>query len=298
MSSTLFTAAPEWHWLVIAYFFVGGLAGGCYALGALIDFFGRPADRPLARLAYYVALPATIVSGILLTLDLGKPLRFWHMLLQSERGLPVVKPWSPMSLGSWALVAFGFFTLLSFVAALADSGRLRWPAFRSLRPPHVVGGIVAGVGGGLGFFVAGYTGVLLSVTNRPIWSDTNLLGLMFLLSAASTSAALLALLGHGRPGSEFGVHALERLDTWVLVLEIVVLAALVVSLGNLARLWLNVWGVLLIVGVVGLGMVLPLLLTWRSRRISGPFGARAAAVLVLVGGALLRIVIVLSAQGV
>jgi len=297
MSSTLFTAPPEWRWLVILYLFVGGLAGGCYFLAVLIDFFGRPADRPLARLAYYVAFPATIVSAMLLTFDLGKPLRFWHMLFQSERWLPVVKPWSPMSLGSWALFAFGLFTLLSFVGALADSGRLPWPALRSLRPPHVVGAIVAAGGGGLAFLVAGYTGVLLSVTNRPIWSDTNLLGLMFLLSAASTSAALLALLGRGRRGSQSGVHALERLDTWVIVLEIVVLGALVVSLGSLARLWLNAWGVLLIVGVVGLGMVLPLLLKWQSR-IIGRFGAPAAAVLVLVGGFLLRVVIVLSAQGV
>src|SRR5437762_9522385 len=29
--------------------------------------------------------------------------------------------------------------------------------------------LVAGLGGVFGFFVAGYTGVLLSVTNRPIW---------------------------------------------------------------------------------------------------------------------------------
>jgi formate-dependent nitrite reductase membrane component NrfD len=297
MSSTLYTAPPEWHWLVILYFFVGGLAGGCYFLGALIDFFGRPIDRPIARLAYYIALPATIVSGILLTFDLGKPLRFWHMLLQSERFVPVIKPWSPMSLGSWALFAFGFFTLLSFLAALADSTRFPWPACRALRPPHIVGGIVAVIGGVLGFFVAGYTGVLLSVTNRPIWADTNLLGLVFLLSAASTSAALLALLGHGRPGVALGIDALERFDTWVLVLEIVVLAALVISLGSLARLWLNAWGVLLVLGVVGLGMVLPLLLKWQSR-IAGRFGAPAAAVLVLVGGFLLRIVIVLSAQGV
>src|SRR5262245_62003297 len=180
MSSTLFTAPPDWHWLVVLYFFVGGLAGGCYFLGALIDFFGRPADRPLARLGYYVAFPATVVSGILLTLDLGKPLRFWHMLFQSARWTPMWKPWSPMSLGSWALLFFGLVTLLSFAAALAEAGRA--PAgFRALRPPHILGGVVTVLGGLLGFFIAGYTGVLLSVTNRPIWSDTNLLGLMFLL---------------------------------------------------------------------------------------------------------------------
>ena len=49
-SSTFFTASPEWHWLIIGYFFIGGLAGGCYFLAVLIDFFGRPEDRALARL--------------------------------------------------------------------------------------------------------------------------------------------------------------------------------------------------------------------------------------------------------
>jgi protein NrfD len=297
MSSTFFTAPPDWHWLVILYFFIGGLAAGCYFLASIIDLFGRPVDRPLARLGYYVAFPATVVSGILLTLDLEKPLRFWHMLIQSERFVPVFKPWSPMSIGSWALLFFGFFTMLSFLAALTEIRRLRSPGLLMLRPPHPLGIIVAVLGGLLGFFVAGYTGVLLSVTNRPIWSDTNLLGVTFLLSAASTSAALLALLGHGRPGAEPGVRALERLDMWVLVLEIVALVALVVSLGSLARVWMNAWGALLVIGVVLVGILVPLLLHWRPRMV-GRFGAPAAAVLVLVGGFLLRVVVVMSAQGV
>src|SRR5262245_21872853 len=120
MPSTLFTAPPEWHWLIIAYFFIGGLARGCYFLAVLIDFFGRPSDRPLARLGYLVAFPAVVVSGLLLTLDLGKPLRFWHMLLQSERGGLMWKPWSPMSAGSWALLLFGAVTFISFLAALSE----------------------------------------------------------------------------------------------------------------------------------------------------------------------------------
>ena len=35
----------------------------------------------------------------------------------------------------------------------------------------------SGAGRILGLYLAGYTGVLLSVTNRPIWADTTLLGL-------------------------------------------------------------------------------------------------------------------------
>src|SRR5919106_4766667 len=135
MPSTLFTEPPHWRWLIVLYFFIGGLAGGCYFLAALIDFFGEWHERWLARLGYYVALPAVIVSGILLIFDLNRPERFWHMLIQSETGWPMLKTYSPMSLGSWALLLFGGFAALSFLAALHETGRLRWPWLARLRPP-------------------------------------------------------------------------------------------------------------------------------------------------------------------
>ena len=90
-SSTYFSAPPEWGWLIVFYFFIGGLAGGCYFLGVLIDLFGRPEDRPLARLGYYISFPCIIISGLLLTLDLGRPLRFWHMLIESNTYRPMFK---------------------------------------------------------------------------------------------------------------------------------------------------------------------------------------------------------------
>jgi formate-dependent nitrite reductase membrane component NrfD len=150
------------------------------------------------------------------------------------------------------------------------------------------------LGGFFGAFLAGYTGVLLSVTNRPIWADTHLLGLVFLVSGASTSAALLLLLGGRDVGPSPSHVALARFDTWMLVLELVVLVGLVASLGVVARAWLNAWGALLIVGVVGVGILVPLgLHRWRV----GSQGA-LAAVLVLIGGFLLRVVVILSAEGV
>jgi formate-dependent nitrite reductase membrane component NrfD len=295
-SSTYFTAAPEWQWLIILYFFVGGLAGGCYFLAALIDLLGTPADRHLARLGYYVALPAVVLSGLLLTVDLGRPARFWHMLLQSETLRPMLKPWSPMSLGSWALLAFGGFALLGFVAALAEAGRL--PAgLARLRPPGLVGAVLIVLGGLVGFFVAGYTGVLLAVTNRPIWSDSPLLGLLFVVSAASISAALLLLLGWARRPRTPGLAALERIDVWALVLELAVLVAFLASLGAVFRVWLSGWGLLLLLGVVVVGMLLPLWLQWRPRTL-GALTTPAAAVLVLVGGFILRVAIVLASEGV
>ena len=177
-SSTYFTVSPEWGWLITLYFF-GGLAGGAYFLAALIDFFGQPEDRPLARLGYYISFPCIIMSGFLLVIDLYRPLRFWHMLIASNTFQPMFKYWSPMSVGSWALLIFGIFSFLSFLGALAESDRLRWSAAGRLRPPGTIK-VIAIVGGLCGFYVAGYTGVLLAVTNRPIWSDTPLLGMLLL----------------------------------------------------------------------------------------------------------------------
>jgi protein NrfD len=296
MPSTFFTEPPHWRWLIVLYFFLGGIAGGCYFLAALIDLFGRMTDRPLARLGYRIAFPAVVVCGILLIVDLGRPERFWHMLLQSETWRPMFKSYSPMSFGAWGLMAFGFFALLSFLATLSPDERRR-SRWASLRPPALLGTIVAILGGLSGFFLASYTGVLLAVTNRPIWSDTTLLGLVFVVSSASTSIALLLLLGSRRVFLIGGLRALQRFDVAVLVLELLSLIALVASLGSLARVWLNQWGALLALGVVGMGIVIPLLLHRRAHAPTA-LAAKAAAALVLVGGFLLRVVIVLSSESI
>ena len=305
-SSTWFSASPRWGWLIALYFFLGGLAGGCYFLAALIDLIGRSEDRPLARLGYYVAFPCVVLSGLLLTLDLGRPLRFWHMLIQSNTYRPMFKYWSPMSIGSWALLLFGFFSVLAFVGALDEDDRVRWPAVRTLRarwpslsrllPPSPLGRAIAAIGAVLGLYIAGYTGVLLAVTNRPIWSDTPLLGLLFIVSAASTSAALIILLAHRFEWPLPGVTDLLRMERWIIALELLVLMAVMASLGPVLRAWLNVWGVLLAF-VILLGMVAPLALSWRARR-QQELNRATAAVLVLVAGLLLRVVIVFSSGAV
>jgi formate-dependent nitrite reductase membrane component NrfD len=295
MPSTLFTEPPDWRWLIVLYFFLGGLAGGCYFLAALIDLFGRPTDRPLARLGYRLAFPLVIVCGILLIGDLGRPERFWHMLLQSETSRPMFKAYSPMSFGAWGLLVFGFFAFLSFLATLCPADRR--DGLARLRPPGVLGALVAVLGGIAGFFLASYTGILLAVTNRPIWSDTTLLGLVFLVSSASTSIALLLLLGSRRVFLIGGLRALQRFDVAVLVIELISLVALVASLGSLARLWLNEWGLLLALGVVGLGIVVPMMLHLRAHAPTAAT-AKAAAVFVLIGGFLLRVVVVLSSEAV
>jgi protein NrfD len=295
-SSTWFTASPRWGWLIVLYFFLGGLAGGSYFLAALIELFGRREDRPLARLGYYVAFPLVAISGLLLTVDLSRPLRFWHMLIERNTLGPMFKSWSPMSVGSWALTLFGLFTFLSFLGAVADADRRRWSMLTPLGAGSALSRVIAVCGGFLGFFVAGYTGVLLAVTNRPIWSDTPLLGMLFVVSAASSSAALMILLARRYGWTTPGLPGLHRMDLWMIVLELVVLVATIVSLGSVARAWLNAWGLLLLVGVIVPGLLIPLMVAWRPLRFRQ--WSAAMPILVLIGAFLLRVVIVFSSEAI
>jgi protein NrfD len=208
----------------------------------------------------------------------------------------MLKWWSPMSIGSWGITLFGLFAFLSALGAIAEEGWVRWAPLRRLHG-GISGAIIPILGGVLGFFVAGYTGVLLSVTNRPIWADTNLLGVLFLFSGASTAAATLILLGRWRAAGPGVVHWLSRLDSAALVLELLALIALVMSLGAVARVWLNAWGALLVVGVLLVGILLPLAFHLRPRLL-GHLSVPVGAALSLVGGFLLHVVIVLSSEGV
>ena len=298
MSDTFFTASPHWAGWIILYFFVGGIAGSAFFLASLLHLFGRPTDHPLVRLGYYIAFVGVLISGFLLTIDLPRPLRFWHMVIQNHTGEPMFKPWVPMSVGVWGLLFFGLFSFLAALAALSEERErprlLQSPPVRILRRrgPSIV---IAVLGSIFGLLIAGYTGVLLAVTNRPIWADSTLLGLLFLVSGASTGAAALILVATWRQaGHPSSIGWLTWFDRNVLVLELLVLIVFLVSLGSVARVFLSWWGALLVVGVIGAGILIPLLLERRH-----PVHARqlvSSASLVLLGGLLLRMVVLLSSN--
>jgi protein NrfD len=293
-SSTWFTASSHWHWLIVIYFILGALAGGTYFLSAMIDITGR--DRRLARLGYYITLPLMLVIGAVLIVDLSRPDRFWHLLIENHTWRPLFKWWVPMSTGSWGVLLLGFFALLSCLAAFAEHRRPNWRFVQRLRPPGVLGLLVAIPGALVALHVTGYTGVMLSVLNRPVWSDTPLFGPLFLISAVTMAAALLALVAYWLRRESPILADLQRIWVWLLLVQIIVWIALFVSLGPAVRGWLNVWGVLLAIGIA-IGTVLPLL-TARRRTTSGFDSLPTAAALVLAGGFIVRTAIVFVPEAV
>jgi formate-dependent nitrite reductase membrane component NrfD len=318
VSDTFFTAAPHWTWWIILYFFIGGIAGTAFFLASLLDWGSRQSPdasrqrvesreslppyrltaSPLVKYGYYLAFIGVLISGFLLTIDLTRPLRFWHMLIENHTGKPMFKGWEPMSVGAWGLLLFGLFAFLAALAVLAEDRpniRLLQSApvrFLRRRGPSLV---IAVLGSIFGLFIAGYTGVLLAVTNRPIWADSHLLGLLFLISGASTGAAALILLAIRRRAADpASLSWLVWFDRNVLILELLVLIAFLISLGSVARVFLTWWGALLLIGVVGAGIVIPLLL--ERGRIHTPRHLVNSAGLVLLGGFLLRMVVLLSSD--
>jgi len=168
-----------WKADIPAYFFLGGLAAGSSLLGAGADLTGRPELRRAARLG---SLAGISLSMAALVHDLGRPGRFLNM----QR---VVKPTSPMSVGTWVLSLYG--PLVGLAAAAELGGRLP----QSLQGPARVLALTArpaGIGAALvAPVVASYTAVLLSDTATPTWHDAYPhLPFLFVGSAAAASGGM------------------------------------------------------------------------------------------------------------
>ena len=294
-SDTWFTVSPDWGWYIVVYFFLGGIAGGAAFLSGLLDLFDNPLDRPMTRIGYILALVAVALGGPLLIIDLSRPERFWHMVIQSNTMMPMLKWYSPLSFGVYILMAFSLCVGLSALAALAD-----WRVL-----PRAFGRLGEGVIGKLlalgcvlsGTALAGYTGLVLTTSNRPLWGDTAWMSLLFLLSGISAGSAAMILIGRrrGHPGT---VRWLEEMERYSSIGEIIVLAIMAITLGSIAQaVWGGIWAILLLGGVVLLGVLAPLYLYYRPRTL-GPATLAVAALLVLVGVFLLRTVVILSSEAI
>ncbi|HTF53113.1 MAG TPA: NrfD/PsrC family molybdoenzyme membrane anchor subunit [Pseudonocardia sp.] len=306
-----FAGPPDWTWYILFYFFLAGLAGGSYLIATLLRLRGDRADEPAARLGYYVAFPAMAICPLLLALDLGRPWRFWHMLWNTTpdgQGLNF-KYWSPMSIGSWALVVFGAIATVSFVEVLARDRVIRLGltdrAARLL--DGTPGKIFNAAGAVFGLFIAGYTGVLLAVSNQPVWSDSWAIGGLFLASGLTGSAALLMLLTRYRPEARASIGVLEVSERLYALLElalIVVFALTLIPAGTLGQVFGFPWVLLWLVALAGLVPGLSALATTRlaateTGATAVPVATRtavAAPALVLLGVLALRAVIIFSIQ--
>lgn len=285
---------PHWKWLIIAYFFFGGIAGAAYSLAAVADVVDARGNRPVVRAGRYISFAAFLPCPALLILDLGRPERFYMMLR-------VLKLRSPMSLGTWALTLFGAFSAFSASAQAADDGLLP-RRFSQHAPSPRVAKAVGLAGSPVALFLASYTGILLAATAVPIWTKRALLlGPLFLASGVSTAASAIALVLH-HDDSPGAVRRLASLENSAALVELGLLAAWARGLGPTARP-LAAGGTSRVVtcGVVDVGLVTPIVLRSLalgvgSEPCNSKFMGYVASVSALLGGLALRYAVVIAGR--
>ena len=331
--------APIW-----IYLWLGGMAAGAYFVAFLDNLFTRGASRQMVRWATYSGIPLIGIGLILLLVDLGQPTRFWH-LLASFRVL------SPMSIGTWILLVWEVLAVIMTIlwrreqplALIANKDTTR-----SVRGTRILSWFefIFSV------LVMAYTGVLLAISNQPLWAGTVLLPSLFVASATSTGVALLIissvtintidkgelrlaikLKNHVIVRLKFGltklksainllfnptewtvprqtVDRLVEVDVGVILIEIAVLVGYAICLGNSTMVGASealkviIIGALAApfwVGVVLLALLIPLVFDVANRAKDIDTGTfqrviLTSSVCVILGGLILRAVIVIAGQ--
>ncbi len=302
--------SADWPLLIDIYFFLGGIAGGAFVIATIAHVLGPERYQSVVRIGYYVAILAVIPAPILLIADLGLPARFLHMLMVSKPSAEIgmnaftlgpfhVKPGSPMSAGAWALLAFSGCAFLAALDVLLEHrGGRGFPGLRT---------VVGLLGSIFGFFLAAYPGVLLGATARPLFVDGHWLGALFLAVGASTGGAAIALILAVFGGDRRDALApIMRAVVAALVVQAVALALFIVTVkmsGSvgisraLTPLLSGQYSVTFWIGAVMVGLVVPLAFgfTGGLRRASAGLAA-LVAILVLVGGFVIKYVLIAAGQ--
>ena len=279
-----------WRWKIAAYLFLAGTGAGAVIVGVVGDFMGYAIP---AKIAIAFGIPAVAVSTLFLIMDLGHPAKFFRAMLHPGT--------------SW--ISRGFF----IVSALIVSGGLTvilwvWPfgsvldVNQGLRTALEVIALVLAVATCI------YTGILIGiVVSRPFWNNP-LLPILFLISAVSTGIGAVffitpivsSVLGIASPKTAEFVTRLESADMILIIVEAMAIylyltlvfdrapeAASLLLTGKLSRLF---WGGFLVVGLL-VPMVIEYFASMMHEGVSQSLLTLVAGVLVLIGGFLMRLLI-------
>lgn len=307
----LFPHEKIWGLSIPIYLFIGGLAAGMLIFATLFYNLNKENQYPFT-VKVATIIPFFIISlGLLLLIeDLRHKLYFWQLMLH-------FKIESPMSWGSWVLVfitIISFFWPLSFIEDITNyfetnnkpklakiSSKIQkfttkynfirkiLDFFKSKRKKISYVLFVLAVVLGI------YTGILLSSFNaRPIWNNS-IISILFLVSGASTAAALIMWLTNNKEERKL----YSKIDVGLISIELILIALFLLSMQwgieiqqRVVKMFTDgaftapFWGIF----VLG-GLVLPLTLEiMELRKIHIPVGV--PAFFVLLGGLIFRIIMV------
>ena len=276
-------SAPFNNWVVGGYIFLAGVSGAAMLISGVAEATRGRRASGMARHGRYLSLLAPTVGAALLVYDLHTPKRFYNMLR-------IAKKTSPMSIGTWILLAFSGAAFTSAGAQFTADRLGRAPWLRWIARAAHVPAALAGTG------LCSYTASLLASTSTPLWAAApRMLALRFAASSIAAGAAALRLFER----SSANRRSLDQIALAALAAEFAgstvshqiyrqrgVEEALDGSWGWVERLGVNAAGVMLPAAAHAAGLALGAPLTRRSGDIAS---------LAILGGSLLLRVAIMSA---
>ena len=280
-----------WGPMIAWYLFLAGASAGAFLTSAFVE--AKYPESVKMRVAGRIIAPIFVGIGlVMLMLDaeagLHNPLRFFWL---------IANPGSVMTLGVYFICVFMPVALVSALLEVLKKPVPKWLTW--------IGIVFA-------FAVAAYTGFLLGVVKAfPLWNNA-VLPILFVVSALSAGLAATSLVGLLVERERFEQMWLIKKSHVILsAIEMVVLATMlvIVSAGSVegaASVYSLVagqyapafWG-----GIVLLGLVAPFIIegypVFITKRVETSMTSMVVSVIgeagVLVGGFMLRLLVVLSA---
>ncbi len=281
-----------WGYQIWLEMWLGGMAGGAFLAAFLYELFSGQKNRQLLRPATFIGIPLVIIALILSLLDLGEPFRFWHMLVS-------IKPLSPIWVGAFLLQPFVGLSIIMAILYIVD-GRKGEQGSKGIRSFI---GFLSWINAIIAAVLIAYSGVMLTSSNVPLWSATPLMPSLFVASAAATGVAILifsALIYRG--AWQLSGETLKRLAgalPVVVIIQLLLLAGLVVIAGEPGNVLMS--GSMMIpffADIAVLVLAVVLIIAARAKIDQGAMRGVAvlASLLVIVGGLLMRAVIIIGGQ--
>lgn len=281
MSGFMLEPHLAYNWMIVVYFFVGGLSAGAYLLSVIVGRWMSD-GRVVARNAAFVAPLAMIPGLALLVLDLGSPMRAPFLGIH----------FNPTSVLSWGSIFLGVFFAISVLHALQQWKDGWWssPA-RKLAP---VGAVCAVI-------VASYTGLLLNGAPGLVLWHNALLPVLFLNGGLISGIAATLLFSRGE-GADAASSKLGRIAAALVVLELAMLLGEVIVLARggahaanaahelmFGQYSMAFWALQIVAG-----SAIPALLLANGK--GGALLRAAASILLLVGVYTMRHIVVIGGQ--
>jgi len=268
----------QWEWPVALYLFLAGLSAGAFIAALLVKWRDSSDGRydGLVKAGALLAPVAIMLGQGLLIIDLSKPLSFWLLMLHYQLQ-------SVMSIGVILLMIYsGLSTLFAAIVYkewLADCELTEWffkPLFPIIEWFENRGAWFEWVMCLVAIAIAVYTGFLLSSLGAKPLLNVPLLPFLFLISGMSAGVGASIALGATMFNESVQVRNLQyllSLDTKLLPIELFVLFVMFTGLVNMGgqyavvakqALTTGIWANIFWIGVVGVGLVLPIIVSLTS----------------------------------